>query len=121
MAGTLDDFRTAASSEGVNLIPFYDLRRDATAIADEIQSRKDEAQRFDYNVFEKQKNDLFKEIKELNRQLEIVRKDIQIWKDNGIKYGLDKLEEVAKKLEDDIKVVGDNNNGKIQALNKKIT
>jgi len=42
----LDDFRTAASSNGVNLIPFPDLRRDATSVADDVQRRKDDAKSY---------------------------------------------------------------------------
>jgi hypothetical protein len=67
---TLDDFKTAANSEGVNLIPFPDLRRDATAIADEVQRRKDDVKSFDYDVLEKQKNNLLKQVAAKQAEIE---------------------------------------------------
>ena len=62
----LDDFRTAASANGVNLIPFSDLRKDATPIADDVQRRKEETQAFNYDLFASQKNNMLKEIKKNN-------------------------------------------------------
>jgi chromosome segregation ATPase len=70
---TLDDFKTAANSEGVNLIPFPDLRRDATAIADEVQRRKDDVKSFDYDLLEKQKNNLLKQVAAKQAEIEEIQ------------------------------------------------
>jgi chromosome segregation ATPase len=70
---TLDDFKTAANSEGVNLIPFPDLRKDATAIADEVQRRKDDVKSFDYDVLEKQKNNLLKQVAAKQAEIEEIQ------------------------------------------------
>ena len=59
MSYTLDDFRTAAAADGVNVIPFSDLRRDATSIADEVQRRKDDA-KYDSSTFESRKDNCWK-------------------------------------------------------------
>ena len=76
----LDDFRTAASSNGVNLIPFSDLRKDATPIADDVQRRKDEAQSFNYDQFLSQKNNMLKEIKKNNDDIASINKEIEDFK-----------------------------------------
>ena len=43
---TLADFETAAASSDVNLIPFRDLRGEATSIADDVQRRKADVDSF---------------------------------------------------------------------------
>jgi hypothetical protein len=55
MSRTLDDLRAAAGgSDFVNLIPFADLRRDATSASDEVKRRKGEAE-IDTNTLKNQK------------------------------------------------------------------
>jgi chromosome segregation ATPase len=78
MSITLDDFRTASEGEGVNVIPFYDLRRDATSIEDDKELLKRQA--FSYtksDIFEKQKNNLLGEIDNKKRELEDIKKQIK--------------------------------------------
>jgi len=72
----LGDFKTAASADGVNLIPFSDLRQEAASIADDVQRRKDEAAAFNYETFESQKNNFLKDIKKRNDEIESIKKDI---------------------------------------------
>ena len=76
----LDDFRTAASANGVNLIPFSDLRKDATPIADDVQRRKEETQAFNYDLFASQKNNMLKEIKKNNDDIASINKEIEEFK-----------------------------------------
>ena len=76
----LDDFRTAASNNGVNLIPFSDLRKDATSIGDEVQRRKDEVKSYDYDLFSSQKNNMLKEIKKNNDDIASITKEIEAFK-----------------------------------------
>jgi chromosome segregation ATPase len=76
----LDDFRTAASSNGVNLIPFPDLRKDATSIADDVQRRKDETKSYDYDLLASQKNNMLKEIKKDNDDIASITKEIEDFK-----------------------------------------
>jgi chromosome segregation ATPase len=77
---SLDDFRTAASSNGVNLIPFPDLRKDATSVADEVQRRKDDAKSYDYDLLASQKNNMLKEIKKDNDDIASITKEIEDFK-----------------------------------------
>jgi chromosome segregation ATPase len=61
---TLDEFRTtAATGKGVTLIPFHDLRKEATAIADEVQYLKNEVEKIHYSILESQKDNLLGKIK----------------------------------------------------------
>lgn len=113
----LDDFRTAASSDGVNLIPFPDIRKDATPIADEVQRRKDEAKSFDYGVFESQKNNLLKEIKKKNGEIESLKKDIDDMKRKYTEVSVACFEDDIKKRQKAI----DDNNDKIKDLNDKMS
>jgi hypothetical protein len=76
----LDDFRTAASSNGVNLIPFPDLRKDATSIADDVQRRKDDAKSYDYDLLASQKNNMLKAIKKDNDDIASITKETEDFK-----------------------------------------
>ncbi len=70
---TLEDFKTAASNnEGPNLIPFYELRRDATSIADEVQNRKSEVALAKYDDWKPQKENILNTIK---KQMELIKKE----------------------------------------------
>jgi chromosome segregation ATPase len=113
---TLDDFRTAASADGVNLIPFPDLRRDATSIADEVQRRKDEAKSFDYGVFETQKNNTLKDIKKKNQEIVDLKKDIDDLKKKYTEIDVTSLEDDVKKREKAISEYND----KIKDMNDKM-
>jgi hypothetical protein len=113
---TLDDFRTAASGSGVNLIPYADLRRDATSVADEVQRRKDEAKSFDYDVFEGQKNNMLKEIKKKNDEIEGIKKDIEDLKKKYTEISVTCLE---NDIETRKKTIVENND-KIKDMNDKM-
>lgn len=80
LSQSLDDFRTAAAADGVNLIPFPDLRKDATSIADDVQRRKDEAKNYDYDLFLSQKTNLLKEIKKRNDDISAISKEMDDFK-----------------------------------------
>lgn len=112
----LDDFRTAASSDGVNLIPFPDLRKDATPIADDVQRRKDEAKSFDYDAFESQKNNLLKDIKKKNDEIESLKKDIDEMKKKYTEISVTCFEEDIAKRKKSI----DGSNDKIKDMNDKM-
>ena len=116
MSYTLDDFRTAAAADGVNVIPFNDLRRDATSIADEVQRRKDEAN-YDSSVFENQKNNLLEDIEKKNREIEDNRKQLEDFKSQNPDANVPSFyEEDIKKREDDIR----ESNNKISDLNGRM-
>ncbi len=112
----LDDFRTAASGDGVNLIPYSDLRQEATSIADEVQRRKEEAKAFDYETFESQKNNVLKDIKKKNDEIESIKKDIDDLKKKYTEISVVCLEGDMDKRKKAI----DDNNGKIRDMNDKM-
>jgi hypothetical protein len=67
---TLDEFRTtAATGKGVTLIPFHDLRKEATAIADEVQHWKNEVEKIHYDILESQKDNLLGKIKKIKETI----------------------------------------------------
>ncbi len=75
---TLDDFRTtAATGKGVTLIPFHDLRKEATAIADEVQYWKNEVEKIHYDILESQKDNLLGKLKKIKETI-IAEKKISI-------------------------------------------
>jgi hypothetical protein len=112
----LDDFRTAASSNGVNLIPFPDLRKDATSIADDVQRRKDEAKSFDYDLFASQKNNMLKEIKKNNDDITSITKEIEAFKSKHPDGNTSSFDEEINKEKKDISQYND----KIKDLNDKM-
>ena len=112
----LDDFRTAASSNGVNLIPFTDLRKDATSIADDVQRRKDEAKSYDYDLFASQKNNMLKEIKKNNDDIASITKEIEAFKSKHPDGNTSSFEEEINKEKKDISQYND----KIKDLNDKM-
>jgi len=112
----LNDFKTAASSEGVNLIPFSDLRQEAASIADDVQRRKDEAAAFNYETFESQKNNFLKDIKKRNDEIESIKKDIADFSKRYTEFStscFDAEIDKRKKAIDEI-------NGKIKDMNDKM-
>ncbi|HVW60856.1 MAG TPA: hypothetical protein VHC48_12490 [Puia sp.] len=112
----LSDFQTAASADGVNLIPYSELRKEATSIADEVQRRKDEIKQFDYDVFEKQKNNLLKDNKKANQEIEDIKKELDEYKkkvpDASIACFDGDLNTRKKAIDD--------NNSKIKDMNDKM-
>jgi len=112
----LNDFKTAASSDGVNLIPFSDLRQEAASIADDVQRRKDEAAAFNYETFESQKNNFLKDIKKRNDEIESIKKDIADFSKRYTEFStscFDAEIDKRKKAIDEI-------NGKIKDMNDKM-
>jgi len=112
----LDDFRTAASSNGVNLIPFSDLRKDATSIADDVQRRKDEAKSFDYDLFASQKNNMLKEIKKDNDDIASITKEIEDFKSKHPDGNTSSFDEEINKKKKDISQYND----KVKDMNDKM-
>jgi len=112
----LDDFRTAASSNGVNLIPFTDLRKDATSIADDVQRRKDEAKSYDYDLFASQKNNMLKEIKKNNDDIASITKEIEAFKSKHPDGNTSSFDNEIDKEKKDISQYND----KIKDLNDKM-
>ena len=75
MSLNLEDFRIAAEASKVNLIPFRDLRIEATSIADEVQLTKKEAFAFSTSTFEDQKTKLLDAIKKKTDEIEGIKKE----------------------------------------------
>jgi len=75
-AQDLDDFRTAAAADGVNVIPFESLRRDATSVADEVERSKHEATQWKYDTYEDMKKNLLN--KKAVKNVEIAAKEEEI-------------------------------------------
>jgi hypothetical protein len=112
----LDDFRTAASSNGVNLIPFSDLRKDATPIADDVQRRKDDTQLYNYDLLASQKNNMLKEIKKDNDDIASITKEISDFKSKHPDGNTISFDEEINKKKKDI----DQYNDKIKGINDKL-
>lgn len=102
---TIDDFRTAAAyGEGVTLIPFKDLRVEATAIADDVKRRKSDLESFNLGTFTDQKMNLLKTIQEAKAKIELLKKqkDEFISKNSGAEVpkfydeGIAKEERIAE-------------------------
>jgi chromosome segregation ATPase len=115
----LDDFRTAAAADGVNLIPFPDLRKDATSIADEVQRRKDEAKNYDYDLFLSQKTNALKEIKKRNDEISSISKEIDDFKskhpDGNTSSFQDEIDKRKKEISDFNDKIKDMNNNMAKA------
>lgn len=77
---TLDDFRTAASSSNVDLIPFPDLRRDSGAIAAEVERRKIEVRSLNFGTFKARKNNMLEKINEAKAKIEKKNNEIADFK-----------------------------------------
>jgi peptidoglycan hydrolase CwlO-like protein len=114
---SLEDFKASAGyTAGIELIPFKSLRTDATAIAAEVDRRKTETQSLGHENFEKQKANLYGDIKKENDEIEKTRKFIEELKKSLAEVSTDCLEKDIKKYEDKIA----RHNEKISELNGKI-
>lgn len=115
---SLDDFKSAAGSDGVSLIPFQDLRRDANSIAEDVQRRKNEVASFKYDTLEKQKNNHLKVIKKEKVIIERIQKEIQDFESDSSEVDfstyISAFKEDIKKNESKITKIL---NGKIKAMN----
>jgi len=115
-AQTLDDFRTAAAGDGVNVIPFPDLRRDATSIADEVERRKQEATKYNIDVLTRQKDNLLSEVKKTQEAIKQKEEEIDDFKRDhpdgsaaplekeleDLKSALTKSQEEVQKMNSDV-------------------
>ena len=110
----IDDFRTAAASDGVDLIPFPDLRRDATAIASEVEKRKEEVKSYNFDNFKSRKEKLLEEIKKEKAEIEKVENDIEEFKN---KYKDGDASTYYKEIDKRNKTIAEAND-KIKALNE---
>jgi hypothetical protein len=76
MSYNLDDLRRCASSEGVNLIPFPDLRSSATSISEQVERAKSDLRSLgDADPFIAQKNNVLSELKEYRENIEKENRD----------------------------------------------
>ena len=114
-AQDLDDFRRAAAADGVEVIPFEGLRREAASIAKEVERAKT-ASRWKFGTFEKQKNNLLKEKAKKQEEIEDKQEEIEDLKDKHEDVDVSSLESDLKDLNDDLEDIDD----KIEDLNKEL-
>jgi hypothetical protein len=79
-AQTMDEFRTAAAADGVEVIPFPDLYSKAKALAEEVERRKYEATKFNISVLGPQKTNLLTAVKNTRKAIEEKEKEISAFK-----------------------------------------
>jgi hypothetical protein len=113
-AQTLDDFRTAAAADGVNVIPFPDLRREAASIADEVERRKYEATKFNLDVLTKQKDNLLSEVKKTQEDIKKKEEEISAFKSDHpdgsaapLEKELEDRKAVLTKAQDEVRRMND--------------
>jgi len=99
---TLDDFRSAAAADGVNVIPFPDLRSEAKSLAEDVQKRKDEVQSYNYDILKSQKYNILEDIKKKKVQIEKIKKEIEDFKREYPDGSATSFEEEIKKVENSI-------------------
>jgi len=115
-AQTLDDFRTAAAADGVNVIPFPDLRREAASIADEVERRKYEATKYNIEVLTRQKDNLLSENKKTQEEIKKKQEEIDGFKRDHPDGSAAPLE---KDLED-LKATLAKGQGEVQKMNSDV-
>lgn len=77
MNTTLKDFEDAARHDrGVEVIPFPDIRREATSIADEVQDRKIQ-EKWNVTNYERQKINLLKKKEEFLKKIEEEKEEME--------------------------------------------
>jgi len=115
-AQNLDDFRSAAAANGVDLIPFPDLRSVASTLAKDVDKKKEDVQTFNYDVFAKQKDNFLSEIKKKKDEIDGIRKEIDDFKKRFAEVSTSCMEDGIKTKE---QAIADNNK-KIDELNSKL-
>ena len=115
-AQNLDDFRSAAAADGVKLIPFKDMRSDATTMAGDVERRKDVVKNLHYDVFAGQKDNLLRDNKKKKEEIEGIKKEIAEFKSKNPTGSVTPFEDEIKKKE---ATISDNNN-KLNELNTKL-
>lgn len=113
---TLDDFRSAAAADGVKLIPFRDMRSDASSLAAEVERWKEEAQKFHYDVLASQKDNLLSENKKMKQEIENVKKEKSDWLNKNPGGSASSFDEEIRKKENTIS----SNSSKLNDLNAKL-
>jgi chromosome segregation ATPase len=113
---TLADFETAAASSDVNLIPFRDLRGEATSIADDVQRRKADVDSFKYDVFVKRKNNIFSSIADEKKEIEKIQKDREEYKSKNPGVSTSTFDKDIEKHQENIKEYSE----KMEKLNKEM-
>ena len=83
---------------GVNLIPFPDLREDATSMSDEVKRRKSEAE-IDTNTLRNQKESNLWDIKQLKEKIEKEKQET-FPREDDIKEWQEEIDEDNAKIED---------------------
>jgi chromosome segregation ATPase len=107
----LDDFRTAAANgRGVDLIPYKNLRQEATSIADEV-NRSKTATKWKYTTFERQKDNLLEKKEEKEEEVEEQKEEIEDLKDKDKDFNTSSQEKDLEKLEDELEDI-------VETLNK---
>jgi hypothetical protein len=99
-AQNLDAFRSAAAAKGVDVIPFPDLKSTATPIAAEVERAKTEATKYDFSLLERQKNNLFAEIKKTQEEIEKQTAEIEQFKRDHPDGDVSTLEDDLEELEE---------------------
>ena len=115
-AQNLDDFKSAAGSKGVQVIPFPSLRSDAEKLAAEVDKKKTEVQSLNYDVFEKQKDNILKDIKKRQEDITFIKKEIEEYKKKFTEVSFSCFEEDIKKKKEKI----DGFNNQLNELNGKL-
>ena len=116
IAQNLDDFKSAAGSKGVQVIPFPDLRSKAVDLAADVDKRKTEVQSLSYETFEKQKDNMLKDIKKRQEDITGIQKEIEEYKKNFTEVSVTCFEEDIKKKKEKI----DGFNNQLNELNSKL-
>lgn len=114
-AQDLDDFRRAAAADGVNVIPFESLRREAASIAREVEQSK-AASQWKYAAYEKRKDNLLDSKAKQQKKIETLRQDIEAFKDKHEDVDVSSLEKDLAGLGDDLEDIDD----KIDDLNDEL-
>ena len=112
----LDDFRSAAAADGIKLIPFRDMQSDANSLASEVQRRKDEVQKFSYDVLASQKDNFLSDNKKMKQEIENVKKDKSDWLSKNPGGNAASFDDEIRKRDSTI----NSNNSKPSDLNAKL-
>lgn len=104
---SLEDFKKAASSKGVDAIPFSSLRSDAKSASSRVNSAKSSS-KFKYDTFEKQKNNMFKSITDKQASIKKLREEIKEFQEDYENFDSSTLEKDIEDIEDEIEDVEEN-------------
>ena len=116
-AQDLDDFEAASRySKGVELIPYPDHNREANAIAQEKNRAFNEAKKYKYDTYKRQKENLLSEKKAKNKKIEEVIEDGEELKKRSDSAMDNPFERDINELKDDIEEIDD----KLSDLNEDI-